>query len=74
MRHESGVGIRPGTVVFTNGVFDIIHPGHVETLERARAEGDCLIVAVNDDASVGRLGKGNNRPIMAVSGPYESRG
>jgi len=56
-----------GVVVFTNGVFDIIHPGHVEVLERARAEGDRLIVAVNDDDSARRLDKGVDRPIMTVA-------
>jgi D-beta-D-heptose 7-phosphate kinase/D-beta-D-heptose 1-phosphate adenosyltransferase len=54
-----------GAVVFTNGVFDLIHPGHVELLEAARAEGDALIVGVNSDASVRRLGKGSDRPVMA---------
>lgn len=52
-----------GRVVFTNGVFDLIHPGHVELLETARAEGDILIVGVNSDDSVRRLGKGGGRPI-----------
>jgi rfaE bifunctional protein nucleotidyltransferase chain/domain len=52
-----------GSVVFTNGVFDLIHPGHVELLERARGEGDCLVVGVNSDSSVRRLGKGSGRPI-----------
>lgn len=52
-----------GVVVFTNGVFDLIHPGHVELLERARREGDTLIVGVNTDASARRLGKGRGRPI-----------
>lgn len=50
------------TVVMTNGCFDILHAGHVTYLERAKALGDRLVVAVNDDASVGRL-KGPNRPI-----------
>ena len=53
-----------GRVVFTNGVFDLLHPGHVELLERARAEGDLLVVGVNTDASVRRLGKGTERPIV----------
>lgn len=52
-----------GPVVFTNGVFDIVHPGHVELLETARGEGDCLIVGLNSDSSVRRLGKGSGRPI-----------
>lgn len=50
------------TVVMTNGVFDILHPGHVSYLQQARKLGDRLIVAVNDDASVRRL-KGKDRPI-----------
>ena len=52
-------------IVFTNGCFDILHAGHVTYLEQARAQGDRLIVAVNDDASVTRL-KGPGRPINAV--------
>ena len=54
---------QPGTVVFTNGVFDLIHPGHVELLEASRREGDALIVGLNTDASVRRLGKGAHRPV-----------
>jgi D-glycero-beta-D-manno-heptose 1-phosphate adenylyltransferase len=54
---------QPGIVVFTNGVFDLIHPGHVELLERARREGDALIVGVNSDASARRLEKGRGRPV-----------
>jgi len=50
-------------VVFTNGCFDLLHPGHVEYLEEARSLGDALIVAVNTDASVRRLGKGPARPV-----------
>jgi D-glycero-beta-D-manno-heptose 1-phosphate adenylyltransferase len=50
-------------VVFTNGVFDLVHPGHVELLEAARREGEALVVAVNSDISVRRLGKGPERPI-----------
>jgi len=52
-----------GTIVFTNGVFDLLHPGHVTLLETARALGDALIVGVNSDASVRRLGKGSDRPL-----------
>lgn len=51
------------TLVFTNGVFDILHVGHVRYLERARALGDALVVAVNSDASVREL-KGAGRPLM----------
>ena len=50
-------------VVFTNGCFDLIHPGHVRLLETARAKGDVLVVAINSDDSVRRL-KGPNRPIL----------
>jgi rfaE bifunctional protein nucleotidyltransferase chain/domain len=50
-------------VVFTNGCFDLLHPGHVRYLAAARALGDVLVVAVNDDASVRRL-KGPSRPIL----------
>jgi D-glycero-beta-D-manno-heptose 1-phosphate adenylyltransferase len=53
-----------GPIVFTNGVFDLVHPGHVELLEAARREGNALIVGVNSDASVRRLGKGKDRPVM----------
>jgi D-glycero-beta-D-manno-heptose 1-phosphate adenylyltransferase len=52
-----------GPIVFTNGVFDLLHPGHVELLEAARREGSALIVGVNSDASVQRLGKGADRPV-----------
>ncbi len=56
------------TLVFTNGVFDLLHPGHVEYLEEACALGDRLIVGLNGDASVRRL-KGPSRPIV----PAEER-
>ena len=52
-----------GIVVFTNGVFDLLHRGHVTYLDQAAQEGHSLIVAVNSDASVRRLGKGADRPI-----------
>ena len=51
-------------VVFTNGVFDMLHNGHLDSLRRAAAEGDVLIVGVNSDACVKRL-KGPGRPILA---------
>ena len=57
-------GLR-GPLVFTNGVFDVLHRGHVAYLARARAEGDALIVALNTDASARRLGKGPDRPVNA---------
>jgi rfaE bifunctional protein nucleotidyltransferase chain/domain len=53
----------PKPVVLTNGVFDILHRGHVTYLAQARALGASLVVAVNTDASVKRLGKGDDRPI-----------
>src|ERR1700756_756886 len=52
-----------GAVVFTNGVFDILHRGHVTYLAQAKALGACLVVGVNSDASVRMLGKGDDRPI-----------
>lgn len=52
-----------GVVVFTNGVFDLLHRGHIDVLRAARAEGDALIVGVNTDASVRRLNKGADRPV-----------
>lgn len=51
-------------VVFTNGVFDIVHLGHVDYLEKARAKGDRLVLGLNTDTSVRRLGKGGNRPVV----------
>jgi D-beta-D-heptose 7-phosphate kinase/D-beta-D-heptose 1-phosphate adenosyltransferase len=53
-------------VVFTNGVFDLLHPGHIRYLQRARALGDMLIVGVNSDRSV-RANKGAERPITPES-------
>jgi len=53
-------------VVFTNGVFDLLHPGHVEYLEAARALGDALVVGVNADASARRLAKGAGRPVNSA--------
>jgi len=52
-------------IVFTNGVFDILHPGHIRYLRDARALGDLLIVGVNSDRSVKALGKAPDRPINA---------
>lgn len=56
-------------LVFTNGCFDLLHPGHTDYLARARSHGDALMVAVNTDASVQRQGKGSGRPIN----PLEDR-
>ena len=55
---------QPRPVVFTNGVFDLLHVGHVALLEAARAEGGALVVGVNSDASVRRLEKGTDRPMV----------
>lgn len=57
-------GSQSGSVVFTNGVFDLLHVGHVTLLEQARALGSVLIVGVNSDASVRRLSKGVERPLV----------
>jgi rfaE bifunctional protein nucleotidyltransferase chain/domain len=53
-------------IVFTNGCFDLIHPGHARYLSRARALGDLLVVGINDDASVRRL-KGRARPFLTLA-------
>lgn len=55
--------LRAGKLCFTNGCFDLIHPGHVQYLEDARALGDFLVVGLNSDASVARL-KGPSRPLQ----------
>jgi len=60
-------------IVFTNGCFDLLHPGHVRYLERARTLGDILVVAVNSDESVIRL-KGEGRPIVNESDRCEMVG
>ena len=52
-------------VVFTNGCFDLLHPGHVAYLEAARSLGDSLVVGLNSDESVRGLGKGHDRPVVA---------
>lgn len=53
-------------IVFTNGVFDLLHRGHVTYLAQARTQGASLIIALNDDESTRRLGKGADRPINAL--------
>ncbi|HTI41876.1 MAG TPA: D-glycero-beta-D-manno-heptose 1-phosphate adenylyltransferase [Vicinamibacterales bacterium] len=58
----AGVRARGGKVVFTNGVFDILHPGHIRYLQDARKLGDALIIGINSDRSVG-ANKGPERPI-----------
>ncbi|HVE52320.1 MAG TPA: D-glycero-beta-D-manno-heptose 1-phosphate adenylyltransferase [Ramlibacter sp.] len=59
------IGALRGPVVFTNGVFDVLHRGHVTYLAQARALGGSLVVALNTDASARRLGKGPDRPLNA---------
>ena len=61
-RFAQDVQARGGTVVFTNGVFDLLHTGHVQYLQAARALGDALVIAVNSDRSV-RAIKGPDRPV-----------
>jgi len=56
----------PRPLVFTNGVFDVLHRGHVTYLEQARGLGASLVIAVNSDASARRLGKGDDRPINTL--------
>ncbi len=55
---------QPGIVVFTNGVFDLVHPGHIALLEAARQAGDALLVGINSDTSARKLAKGPGRPIV----------
>jgi rfaE bifunctional protein nucleotidyltransferase chain/domain len=75
---QARVAALPKPVVLTNGVFDILHRGHVTYLAQARALGASLVVALNTDASVKRLGKGEDRPLnslddrMAVLAALES--
>jgi len=61
------IGALPRPLVFTNGVFDILHRGHVTYLEQARGLGASLVVAVNSDASVRSLGKGAGRPLNPLA-------
>ena len=60
---DKRLAVLPRPWVFTNGVFDVLHRGHVTYLAQARALGGSLIVALNTDASVRRLGKGQDRPL-----------
>jgi D-beta-D-heptose 7-phosphate kinase/D-beta-D-heptose 1-phosphate adenosyltransferase len=62
-RFADVVRARGGKTVFTNGVFDLLHPGHVRYLQAARREGDVLVVGVNSDRSV-RANKGPSRPLI----------
>ncbi|MEO8937160.1 MAG: D-glycero-beta-D-manno-heptose 1-phosphate adenylyltransferase [Burkholderiaceae bacterium] len=62
---HSRVARLPRPLIFTNGVFDVLHLGHVTILAQARALGASLVVGLNTDASVRRLGKGGDRPVNA---------
>ena len=61
------LALLPRPLVFTNGCFDIVHRGHVTLLAQARALGQTLVVALNTDDSVKRLGKGDDRPVNALA-------
>jgi rfaE bifunctional protein nucleotidyltransferase chain/domain len=63
----AAIAALPRPLVFTNGVFDLLHRGHATYLERARALGASLLVALNSDASARRLGKGEERPINPLA-------
>lgn len=63
-RHLSARRKTGQRIVLTNGCFDLLHAGHVSYLREAAREGDCLVVAINSDASVRRLGKGDDRPLF----------
>lgn len=65
LRHEL-TGRPKEKIVFTNGVFDLLHPGHIQLLQYAREQGDILVVGINDDESVRRL-KGEKRPIFPLN-------
>ena len=72
MRLEEALEFRKGKrLVFTNGVFDILHAGHVRYLAEARRLGDALLVGVNSDASVRTLGKGPDRPVHSEADRVE---
>lgn len=61
------LALLPRPLVFTNGCFDILHRGHVTLLSQARALGKSMLVALNSDASVKRLGKGDERPVNTLA-------
>jgi rfaE bifunctional protein nucleotidyltransferase chain/domain len=61
------LALLPRPLVFTNGCFDILHRGHVTLLAQARAQGAAMVVALNSDTSVKRLGKGNDRPVNTLA-------
>jgi rfaE bifunctional protein nucleotidyltransferase chain/domain len=64
---DTWIGALARPLVFTNGVFDILHRGHVTYLARARALGAALLVALNSDTSARRLGKGTERPLNTLA-------
>jgi rfaE bifunctional protein nucleotidyltransferase chain/domain len=65
---DEALALRRGRrLVFTNGVFDIVHAGHVSLLERARGLGDLLLVGLNSDLSARRLSKGKGRPVNSLA-------
>ena len=66
-RLSAAVAALPRPLVFTNGVFDILHRGHVTYLAQARALGASLVLALNTDASARRLGKGDDRPVNTLA-------
>ena len=61
------LALLPRPLVFTNGCFDILHRGHVTLLAQARAQGAAMVVALNSDTSLKRLGKGNDRPVNTLA-------
>ena len=61
------LALLPRPLVFTSGCFDILHRGHVTLLAQARALGAAMVVALNSDTSVKRLGKGNDRPVNTLA-------
>ncbi len=63
-RRIAGWRLKSDKIVFTNGCFDILHPGHLTYLAQARSLGNRLVVGVNSDSSVKRLNKGENRPVL----------
>ncbi len=66
IRYRDTLRVMGGRLVFTNGHFDLLHVGHLDYLEKARALGDALIIGLNDDASTTRL-KGPGRPLVAAA-------
>ena len=66
MAGRTSAAVRGAKIVFTNGVFDLLHPGHVRYLQEARRLGDVLVVAVNSDRSARALAKGDGRPINSA--------